>query len=78
MIDDDIDVPGEDLPGRLPLQREVDDAVLGGHRTEHPPLFRSADGQKWLLGPFNAMLYSPVVGHPLHEPGAALRLRTVK
>ncbi|MCW2885273.1 MAG: carboxymuconolactone decarboxylase [Streptosporangiaceae bacterium] len=84
VIDDDIDPPGEDLPVRLPLlrpdllsaeQREVYDAIVDGPRAERPPLFRFADDDGRLLGPFNAMLYSPVVGRPLQELGSALRFR---
>ncbi|MGI5329079.1 carboxymuconolactone decarboxylase family protein [Actinomadura nitritigenes] len=34
------------------------------------------DDEGRLLGPFNAMLYSPAVGMPLQDLGAALRFRT--
>ncbi|WP_307796807.1 carboxymuconolactone decarboxylase family protein [Actinomadura barringtoniae] len=72
-------------PPRLPLlppghlideQREVYEAVTGGPRAARPPVFRFTDDQGRLLGPFNAMLYSPAVGLPLQELGAALRFRT--
>jgi len=40
------------------------------------PAFRFVDDAGRLLGPFNAMLYSPSVGMPLQDLGAALRFRT--
>ncbi|TMR07519.1 carboxymuconolactone decarboxylase family protein [Actinomadura soli] len=40
------------------------------------PPFGLADESGRLLGPFNAMLYSPSVGLPLQDLGAALRFRT--
>ncbi|MFI0368723.1 carboxymuconolactone decarboxylase family protein [Actinomadura sp. 1N219] len=40
------------------------------------PVFGLADASGRLLGPFNAMLYSPSVGLPLQDLGAALRFRT--
>jgi alkylhydroperoxidase family enzyme len=76
-------------PARLPLlevpeltagQRAVYDAIgtsrrpAGGGRPRPAPRWIDADGR--LLGPFNAMLYSPPVGLPLQELGAALRFRT--
>lgn len=56
-------------------QRDVYDAIIGGRRTTTAP-FSAVDRDGSLLGPFNAMLYSPVVGGPLQELGAALRFRT--
>ncbi len=79
-----IDPPNGDVE-RLPLlppgllserQREVYDALTEGPRGERPPAFRLTDGAGRLQGPFNAMLYSPAVGMPLQELGAALRFRT--
>lgn len=73
-------------PARLPLllpgslsdeQRTVYEAVTGGPRAEGrtlPPGLTDDSGR--LLGPFNAMLYSPSVGLPLQDLGAALRFRT--
>ena len=46
----------------------------GGGRPRPPLRWIDDDGR--LLGPFNAMLYSPQVGLPLQELGAALRFRT--
>jgi alkylhydroperoxidase family enzyme len=57
-----------------PEQRDVYDAIVGGPRPGNVFSFRDEDGR--LLGPFNAMLYSPAVGGPLQELGAALRFRT--
>ncbi len=57
-----------------PEQRDVYEAIVGGPRPANVlPLL---DDEGHLLGPFNAMLYSPVVGGPLQELGAALRFRT--
>jgi 4-carboxymuconolactone decarboxylase len=73
-------------PTRLPLllpgslsdeQRAVYEAVTGGPRAEgRTPPFGLADDIGRLHGPFNAMLYSPSVGLPLQDLGAALRFRT--
>jgi 4-carboxymuconolactone decarboxylase len=81
-----IDPVESDPPdSRLPLlrpdllgedQREVYDAVTGGPRRERPSPIRYVDDEGRLLGPFNAMLYSPAVGMPLQQLGAALRFRT--
>jgi len=70
---------------RLPLlhpallddeQREVYEAITGGpRRIGRPPALRFRDDEGRLLGPFNAMLYSPAVGLALQELGAALRFR---
>ena len=76
---------GEHPAARLPLlkpgllseeQREVYDAITGGPRRDRPSPMRYMDEEGRLLGPFNAMLYSPAVGLPLQELGAALRFRT--
>ncbi|WP_246179066.1 carboxymuconolactone decarboxylase family protein [Actinomadura decatromicini] len=66
------------LPGSLSdEQRAVYEAVTGGPRTSGgPPPYGLADESGRLLGPFNAMLYSPSVGLPLQDLGAALRFRT--
>ncbi|WUI03018.1 carboxymuconolactone decarboxylase family protein [Spirillospora sp. NBC_00431] len=66
------------LPGSLSdEQLTVYEAVTGGPRdTGRNPPFRLADESGRLLGPFNAMLYSPSVGLPLQDLGAALRFRT--
>jgi len=55
-------------------QRDVYEAIVGGPRPAN--VFSFVDEEGRLLGPFNAMLYSPVVGGPLQELGAALRFRT--
>ena len=55
-------------------QREVYDAIVGGPRPGH--VFSFTDDEGRMLGPFNAMLYSPAVGDPLQDLGAALRFRT--
>jgi alkylhydroperoxidase family enzyme len=55
-------------------QRDVYEAIVGGPRPKN--VFSFVDDEGRLLGPFNAMLYSPAVGGPLQELGAALRFRT--
>ncbi|MFI0408423.1 carboxymuconolactone decarboxylase family protein [Actinomadura sp. 3N508] len=50
------------------------DSPAAGPAAEPP--FGLADESGRLLGPFNAMLYSPSVGLPLQDLGAALRFRT--
>ena len=55
-------------------QRDVYEAIVGGPRPAN--VFSFVDEEGRLLGPFNAMLYSPAVGGPLQELGAALRFRT--
>jgi alkylhydroperoxidase family enzyme len=57
-----------------PEQRDVYEAIVGGPRPANVFSFVGEEGR--LLGPFNAMLYSPSVGGPLQELGAALRFRT--
>nr|WP_218936050.1 carboxymuconolactone decarboxylase family protein [Actinomadura citrea] len=66
------------LPGSLSEeQRAVYEAVTGGPRAgDRNPPFPLADDIGRLQGPFNAMLYSPPVGLPLQDLGAALRFRT--
>jgi alkylhydroperoxidase family enzyme len=56
-------------------QRDVYEAIVGG-RAVATSTFSLADDEGRLLGPFNAMLYSPVVGGPLQDLGHALRFRT--
>jgi alkylhydroperoxidase family enzyme len=81
-------VTDDTAPDRLPLlgapeltadQRAVYDAIGTSRGREagrpRPPL-RWIDDDGRLLGPFNAMLYSPRIGLPLQELGAALRFRT--
>ncbi|WP_433461588.1 carboxymuconolactone decarboxylase family protein [Spirillospora sp. CA-128828] len=73
-------------PARLPLllpgslsdeQRAVYEAVMGTRRTPgQAPPFGLVDDIGRLQGPFNAMLYSPSVGLPLQDLGAAVRFRT--
>jgi 4-carboxymuconolactone decarboxylase len=73
-----------EMPQRLPLlppdtlspdQRQVYEAVIGGPRAEQSP-FGVADVQGRLMGPYNAMLYSPEIGMCLQELGVAIRFRT--
>jgi 4-carboxymuconolactone decarboxylase len=45
-----------------PGQLVVYDAITQGRRAAGPRLFRLADDQGRLKGPFNAMLYDPATG----------------
>jgi 4-carboxymuconolactone decarboxylase len=56
-----------------PEQREVYDAITGGPRAAGPQLFRLADEEGRLAGPFNAMLYDPQTGAALQALGSAVR-----
>ncbi|HEX6471562.1 MAG TPA: carboxymuconolactone decarboxylase family protein [Streptosporangiaceae bacterium] len=82
MIDDTTRDAGDPDGGnvRLPLldpraltaeQRALYDAI-GAARGGQVPAGESGG----LLGPFNAMLYSPRIGEPLQQLGAAIRFRT--
>lgn len=74
-----------DQPARLPLlrpdqldpaQRDVYDAITSGPRGQMRRRSSLASDEGGLRGPFNAMLYSPVVGDTLQRLGAALRFQT--
>jgi 4-carboxymuconolactone decarboxylase len=73
-VTDDPRLPALDPEHLTDEQRHVYDAIVGGPRPGH--IFSFMDGGGRLLGPFNAMLYSPAVGDPLQDLGAALRFRT--
>jgi 4-carboxymuconolactone decarboxylase len=73
------------MDDRLPLldpadltsaQAAVYQAIAGGPRAAGPQLFALADSRGRLNGPFNAMLFSPVVGDALQRLGAAVRYGT--
>lgn len=67
------------LPPALltPEQRAVyDELVTGSRAGDHRP-GGPTDGEGRLIGPFNAMLYSPRVGGALQQLGAALRYEGV-
>jgi 4-carboxymuconolactone decarboxylase len=57
---------------QVDLYREI----LNGPRGQGPRAIQTSTGASGLAGPFNAMLYAPVVGHALQELGAAIRFRT--
>jgi len=57
---------------QVDLYREI----LAGPRGQGPRAVQLSNGTGGLAGPFNAMLYSPAVGHALQELGAAIRFRT--
>ena len=69
------------LPGLVPAalsdaQRELYSSIAEGPRAQGPQHFAltAADGS--LNGPFNAFLYSPVLGNAIQELGAAVRYST--
>ncbi|WP_165912971.1 carboxymuconolactone decarboxylase family protein [Tamaricihabitans halophyticus] len=66
--------------GRLPLlapaelaeaQRVLQERIVGGKRAGQPFQASTADGR--LLGPFNALLYTPELGLAVQEVGEQLR-----
>ncbi|WP_084265776.1 carboxymuconolactone decarboxylase family protein [Actinomadura macra] len=72
-------VTGGPRAGRAPAAATDDPSTpppTGADALAASPDFRFVDGAGRLLGPFNAMLYSPAVGLPLQDLGAALRFRT--
>jgi 4-carboxymuconolactone decarboxylase len=73
--------PGARLPKIAPgslggEQRHLYDAITGGRRAEGPQLFRLADDEGCLEGPFNAFLLQPRLGSALQELGSAVRYGT--
>ena len=65
-------------PNLTPEQQTLYDAINGGRRTQGRPAggggLAYPDGS--LAGPFNAYLYTPVIGHKLEQVGASLRFDT--
>ena len=59
-----------------PEQRALYDAITTGPRAQGPQHFALTDKDGNLLGPFNALLLSPVLGTALQEVGASIRYRT--
>jgi 4-carboxymuconolactone decarboxylase len=57
-------------------QRLLYDAIAGGRRAQGPQLFRLADTQGRLEGPFNAFLLQPRLGSALQALGSAVRYDT--
>jgi 4-carboxymuconolactone decarboxylase len=57
-------------------QRALYDAIAGGRRAQGPQLFRLADADGRLEGPFNAFLLQPRLGSALQALGAAVRYET--
>jgi 4-carboxymuconolactone decarboxylase len=57
-------------------QRALYDAIAGGRRAQGPQLFRLADSQGRLEGPFNAFLLQPRLGSALQALGSAVRYDT--
>jgi 4-carboxymuconolactone decarboxylase len=57
-------------------QRTLYDAIASGRRAQGPQLFRLADADGCLEGPFNAFLLQPRLGSALQALGAAVRYET--
>jgi 4-carboxymuconolactone decarboxylase len=57
-------------------QRSLYDAIAGGRRAQGPQLFRLADSQGRLEGPFNAFLLQPRLGSALQALGSSVRYQT--
>jgi 4-carboxymuconolactone decarboxylase len=69
------------LPGLPPTslnapQRELYSAIAEGPRAQGPQHFALTGADGSLSGPFNAFLYSPVLGNAIQELGAAVRYST--
>jgi 4-carboxymuconolactone decarboxylase len=64
-------------PGSLDAgQRRLYEAIAGGRRAQGPQLFRLADDEGGLEGPFNAFLLQPRLGEALQALGSAVRYET--
>jgi 4-carboxymuconolactone decarboxylase len=57
-------------------QRALYDAITGGRRAQGPQLFRLADPEGCLEGPFNAFLLQPRLGSALQALGSSVRYDT--
>jgi 4-carboxymuconolactone decarboxylase len=57
-------------------QRALYDAITGGRRAQGPQLFRLADSEGRLEGPFNAFLLQPRLGSALQALGSSVRYDT--
>jgi 4-carboxymuconolactone decarboxylase len=57
-------------------QRALYDAIVGGRRARGPQLFRLADSEGRLEGPFNAFLLQPRLGSALQALGSSVRYDT--
>jgi 4-carboxymuconolactone decarboxylase len=57
-------------------QRSLYEAIVGGRRAQGPQLFRLADEDGRLEGPFNAFLLQPRLGSALQALGASVRYDT--
>jgi 4-carboxymuconolactone decarboxylase len=73
--------PGARIPKLAPSalddeQRALYDAITGGRRAEGPQLFRLADSEGRLEGPFNAFLLQPRLGSALQALGSSVRYDT--
>jgi len=57
-------------------QSSLYDAIAGGRRAQGPQLFKLADAEGRLEGPFNAFLLQPRLGSALQALGSAVRYDT--
>lgn len=75
-------MPEERLPWLTPSEMSADQLALYSQITKGPrqadsAAFEITDWRGRLLGPFNAMLFSPRVGEAVQELGSSLRYRSV-
>ena len=73
--------PGARIPKLAPSdlddeQHALYDAITGGRRAQGPQLFRLADSEGCLEGPFNAFLLQPRLGSALQALGSSVRYET--
>lgn len=73
--------PGARIPKLAPSdlddeQHVLYDAITGGRRAQGPQLFRLADSEGRLEGPFNAFLLQPRLGSALQALGSSVRYET--
>ena len=73
--------PGGRIPKLAPSdlddeQHALYDAITGGRRAQGPQLFRLADSEGRLEGPFNAFLLQPRLGSALQALGSSVRYET--
>jgi 4-carboxymuconolactone decarboxylase len=57
-------------------QRAIYDGITSGPRAQGPQHFALTDDDGALVGPFNALLFSPALGNAVQELGAAVRYAT--
>ena len=54
-------------------EQRLYESIAGGKRASGPKGGRLTNAEGGLVGPFNALLYSPEIGTRIHEFGEAIR-----